>query len=58
VKQLADTVRTTGGTFMILWHNETLSEEWQWKGWRTVFETITEYALDDKQRIKAKKYSV
>lgn len=58
VKQLTDTVRTTGGTFMILWHNETLSEEWQWKGWRTVFETVTEYALDDKQRIKAKKHSV
>jgi hypothetical protein len=58
VKPLADAVRAVGGVFMILWHNETLSEEWQWKGWRKVFEAVTAYSLDEKQRSIAKKHSV
>jgi hypothetical protein len=38
VQKLITEVRNVNGTFMSLWHNETLSETGIWKGWRTVFE--------------------
>ncbi|MCU0432880.1 MAG: polysaccharide deacetylase family protein [Bacteroidia bacterium] len=58
VKQLADAVKAVNGEFMILWHNETLSDEWQWKGWKKVYEVITSYALDERQLAKANKQAV
>jgi hypothetical protein len=32
------------GVFSSLWHNETLSDEKQWKGWKKVYEDIVEAA--------------
>lgn len=55
VNELADAVKAVNGEFMILWHNETLSDEWQWKDWRRVYESVTEYALDEKQLARIKK---
>ncbi len=34
-------VKESGGTFICLWHNESLSDEGRWKGWRQVFEEVT-----------------
>ncbi len=44
VRLLIDEVRQVNGTFMTLWHNETLSDEKQWKGWRHVYDRIVEEA--------------
>ncbi len=32
-------VCSTGGKFILLWHNETLSDRENWKGWRKVWQT-------------------
>ncbi|MFM1932210.1 MAG: hypothetical protein RL226_1513 [Bacteroidota bacterium] len=37
VKELEDKVRAVGGQFITLWHNESLSEKWNWKGWQEVY---------------------
>lgn len=42
-KQLFDETKATNGNFTILWHNETLSEKREWKGWRKVFESIVDF---------------
>lgn len=38
VTQLKAEVRRTGGDFVSLWHNETVAEKGDWKGWRAVWE--------------------
>jgi hypothetical protein len=38
VTQLKAEVRRTGGDFVSLWHNETVAEQGDWKGWRAVWE--------------------
>ena len=42
-KQLVDEVRAVNGTFVSLWHNETLGNYLQWDGWRRVWEELLEY---------------
>jgi len=44
VKPIIDEVKAVNGTFVSLWHNESLSDEKQWKGWRAVYEQIVEEA--------------
>ena len=44
IKPLIDEVRLLNGTFVSLWHNESLSDEDEWKGWRKVYEGMVEYA--------------
>jgi hypothetical protein len=43
--RLAKEVREVGGTFIGLWHNETVSDEGIWKGWRNVYETMIKEAI-------------
>ncbi|MBU1369394.1 MAG: polysaccharide deacetylase family protein [Bacteroidetes bacterium] len=38
-------VKAVDGTFILLWHNETLSEQKRWVGWRETFEAIIKAAL-------------
>jgi hypothetical protein len=38
LSELARTTREAGGRFSVVWHNETLSDQGIWKGWRAVFE--------------------
>lgn len=38
-------VKNTGGTFVCIWHNETVNDRGQWKGYRKVFEKIHQEAL-------------
>ncbi len=43
IRPLIDTVREFGGTFISLFHNESLSEWRRWKGWTSVYEEMLEY---------------
>ncbi len=38
IKEFINKVKKVGGTFIPLWHNSSLGEEGEWKGWRYVFE--------------------
>jgi len=44
IKTLNDAVRSVNGTFITLWHNESLSDELRWKGWRKLYENMLEIA--------------
>ncbi len=46
IKKLMDEVKKVNGTFISLWHNESLSDEKRWKGWRKVYETMLETARE------------
>jgi hypothetical protein len=41
---LVSSVRSSGGEFVSLWHNESLSETGRWRGWRKVFEEMVSMA--------------
>jgi hypothetical protein len=45
LEKLIDEVRKVNGIFISLWHNESLSETSQWKGWREVYEFMIEKAI-------------
>ena len=45
-KQLVDEVKNVNGTFILLWHNETLSGEKRWEGWITLYRKILDYILN------------
>jgi len=35
-----DEVKKVNGTFISLWHNESLSNQKRWKGWQQVYESM------------------
>lgn len=41
-----------GGTFISLWHNESLSDEGYWKGWRNVYTEMTRLAAELRDEYK------
>jgi hypothetical protein len=43
LKLIVENVKKVHGTFVSLWHNESLSNTFEWKGWQSVFQEITEY---------------
>lgn len=43
-KKLIQEVKNVNGTFILLWHNETLSGEKRWEGWITLYRKILDYA--------------
>ena len=45
VGQLADAVRSVGGTLRLLWHNESLAPEGQWSQWAGVYPAVLDAAL-------------
>lgn len=45
VEQLMLEVKKVNGTFISLWHNESLKESGQWLGWRQIFEQILQTGL-------------
>lgn len=45
---IAERVKQADGTLVSLWHNESLSEQGTWKGWRAVFEGMIEIVTRDK----------
>ncbi|MFO7371119.1 MAG: polysaccharide deacetylase family protein [Bacteroidales bacterium] len=44
IELLLEKVKTTGGIFTSLWHNESLSEYGEWKGWLIVFKNMVKEA--------------
>ncbi len=47
IKKLIDEVKNVKGTFSSLWHNESLSDEKRWKGWRKVYEDLLTMASEE-----------
>lgn len=43
-KQLIDECKLVGCRLSLLWHNQSLCEEFGWKGWREVYENVLAYA--------------
>ena len=46
IEKLMLEVKNVNGTFVSLWHNESLKDSGQWLGWRKVFEQILEKGLN------------
>ncbi len=46
IQELMLEVKKADGTFISLWHNESLKDSGQWLGWRQVFEQILETGLN------------
>jgi hypothetical protein len=44
IKPLINEVKNVEGTFISLWHNESMSENRTWKGWLKVYEQMVDYA--------------
>jgi len=44
VKELMDRVKKVNGTFISLWHNETVSDNRHWQDWKQVYEFTIEQA--------------
>ncbi len=42
---LIEKVKMVNGTFISLWHNESLGEKEPWKGWRDVYEQVVKRAV-------------
>ncbi|MFO7617706.1 MAG: polysaccharide deacetylase family protein, partial [Bacteroidales bacterium] len=49
IRRIIDTTREVGGTFISLWHNESLSEWKTWRGWSRVYREMLAYASGSKQ---------
>ncbi len=46
VKGLIEEVKKVNGNFISIWHNESLSDQMQWKGWREVYEGTLDYVSE------------
>ncbi|MCD6366744.1 MAG: polysaccharide deacetylase family protein [Bacteroidales bacterium] len=46
-KQLIDVTKQYHGTFVSLWHNESLGTDKYWTGWKSVFEWMVKYAGEE-----------
>jgi hypothetical protein len=47
IDELINEVKKVGGTFMPLWHNSTLTNEDEWKGWLDVYIKMVEKAVGE-----------
>ncbi len=45
IRPLIDEVKKVDGTFISLWHNESLSDQKRWTGWKDVYEEMIKYAI-------------
>ncbi|WP_346858837.1 polysaccharide deacetylase family protein [uncultured Draconibacterium sp.] len=46
IKQVMQEVKNVGGTFVSVWHNETVNDLGQWKGFRKVFEEMNSLGFE------------
>ena len=46
VIRLIQEVKNVDGEFILLWHNHTLSDEKEWKGWLALYRRILEFAVN------------
>lgn len=47
IQPLIDEVKAVKGTFISLWHNDTLNDQKLWRGWRVVYEKMIQYAVKE-----------
>ena len=45
ISGLIDEVKKVNGTFISIWHNESLSDKKRWKGWRNIYEGLIKTAI-------------
>jgi hypothetical protein len=45
IRELIDEVKKVGGTFIPLWHNSTLNDSGEWKGWLKVYTEMVEEGM-------------
>jgi signal transduction histidine kinase len=45
INELISEVKRVGGTFMPLWHNQSLNNEDEWKGWLDVYINMVKEAV-------------
>jgi hypothetical protein len=43
IKKIVDEVNSVDGDFISVWHNESLSQRYQWKDWQEVYEDMIKY---------------
>ena len=43
IKELTDTVKKHNGTFISVWHNHTVNDQFFWKGWKAIFDKSLQY---------------
>ena len=46
IRTLMEEVKKVGGTFVSIWHNETVNDEGIWKGYRQVFEKMNKLGFE------------
>jgi len=46
IEKLINEVKSVGGTFIPLWHNQTLNDDGEWKGWLNVYVKMAEMAVE------------
>lgn len=46
VQPLISECKAVGGQLIPLWHNETLSEKWNWEGWKDLLEQIFKSSME------------
>ena len=46
IKRIMQEVKNVGGTFVSVWHNETVNDLGQWKGFRKVFEEMNSLGFE------------
>lgn len=46
IEELMKETASVGGTFVSLWHNESLNDEDKWKGWQKVYTEMTRKAFE------------
>lgn len=51
IKPIIDEVKAVNGTFISLWHNESLGTTTRWKGWREVYEDMVKYAAEQQSSL-------
>jgi hypothetical protein len=46
IRQIIEEVKKVNGTFISLWHNESLSDYRNWEGWKNVYEEMAKMATE------------
>ena len=49
-KQLVDEANVVGCTLSLLWHNQSLCEDFGWEGWRQVYQNVLSYADEARKK--------
>jgi hypothetical protein len=48
IKNIIDEIKQVNGTFISIWHNESLNYTDSWKGWDNIYEHMIQYIVDEK----------